>query len=72
MEMLEMTSWYTEVAGGMRVDEMMRYQFPGGALMNPISYLFAIPVNKTIFDHRLRFLQKTFGTTTRKTQAKAG
>lgn len=60
MHMLELGQTYTAVAGGTRIDDIMRYQFSQGMTFIPFILTVARFCNSTIFNYRQQALAKIF------------
>lgn len=60
-EVWEQSQRFTEVAGGTRIDDIMRYRFPLGSLMQCLGYYAAIPTYNMIFAHRMQTVAKALG-----------
>lgn len=60
MEMLEMNQTFTAVAGGTRIDEVMRYQSPVATVFLGLSDRISSRANTHIFDYRRRKLAEFF------------
>lgn len=60
MDMLELSLSFTPVAGGTRIDDMMRYQYPDTFFFIPFSRTISNLCSDVIFDFRHRALQKFF------------
>lgn len=60
-EVWEQTLTLTEVAGGTRIDEVMRYRWPYGSLFQVLGYYFAMPTYTMIFAHRQKAIANHLG-----------
>lgn len=60
MNMLELSQKYTPVAGGTRLDDMMRYQMPQSYYVIPFVRRIVNYCNRITFSYRHRALLKTF------------
>lgn len=60
-EVWEQTQTLTEVAGGTRIVEVMRYRWPYGSLFQVFGYYFAMPTYRMIFAHKYKATAKRLG-----------
>lgn len=64
MSMLEMSQELTPVAGGTRLDELMRFQYPINNVFAPVLEAITLKINLHINRHRQMSIAKTFSQST--------
>lgn len=60
-DMVQRCQTLTEVAGGTRIDELMRYQIPFKGIFTPLSAKYFRQLNSKVFLYRQQIIAKKFG-----------